>query len=583
MKNYYEKYPYIKATNCGNEHCFIGYKEIAKELCEKLRQKEKAVLVIDCYPGVRINEIEDGIIKSIPASLIVNSDNDVFRDNSYVNNKIKDFMTDDRVFAIMTLLKLENFIDNVKLEVIREKIKNTSGIVVVYGVGASLVCDADLYVYADLARWEIQMRYRSGDIANWKHDNYKEDALKKYKRGYFFEWRAADTHKMNNFDKFDYILDTNAKDNPKMITAHSYQQGLKAALSSPFRVVPFFDPGVWGGQWLKEKFDLDENKENYAWGFDCVPEENSLLIKVGDHIVETPSINLVLRYPKKLLGEKVYARFGADFPIRVDFLDTVGGGNLSLQVHPNTDYIYRNFGMAFTQDESYYILDAKEDTDIYLGLKEGVNKDEFISDLNRGEKGELSFPAEKYINTFKTKKHDHYSIPAGTIHCSGKDTLVLEISASKYIFTFKLWDWDRVGMDGLPRPVHIEHGEKVIEYDWDTEWVKENLVNNFVPTAQGDGWREERTGLHELGFVETHRHWFSKPVTHDTKGAVNVLNLVEGSQCIVESPTNAFEPYVVNYAETFIVPAGIGKYTIRPYGKSEGKEIATIKIFVRET
>jgi len=87
--------------------------------------------------------------------------------------------------------------------------------------------------------------------------------------------------------------------------------------------------------------------------------------------------------------------------------------------------------------------------------------------------------------------------------------------------------------------------------------------------------------LHEREFIETRRHWFTKRVTHHTNGSVNVLNLVEGKEAIVESPTNAFEPFVVHYAETFIIPEAVKEYTIRPYGKSEGKECATIKAFVR--
>ncbi len=585
MHSNYDKQPYVTAAGCGNEHCFTGYERIAEKLNKRLQavKQRNCILAIDCYPGVRINEILEGLIKNIPANLVIYTDDEVFYDNTYVNEKIQDHMTEDRVFGIMTHFSFEHFIDMEKITAVIGKIEETEGIIIVYGVGASLVCTPDIYVYADLARWEIQQRYRSGEIANWKADNFSDDSLKKFKRGYFFEWRTADRHKRNNFDNFDYLLDTNLKGYPKMITAFSYFKGLEAAINSPFRVAPFFDPGVWGGQWMKHKFSLDRNVENYAWAFDCVPEENSLLIKVGDQIIETPSINLTLRHPKELLGEKVYTRYGAEFPIRLDFLDTMGGQNLSLQVHPLTDYIYQNFGIPYTQDESYYILDAGEDAEVYLGVKADIDQVRFIADLKHAETGEISFPADEYINKFPAKKHDHFLIPAGTVHCSGSEAVVLEISTTPYIFTFKLWDWDRLGLDGRPRPVHIEHGQKVIQYDRDTRWTQSNLINQISPVAEGDGWREEKTGLHELEPLETRRHWFSKPVAHDTKGTLNVLNLIEGSECIVESPVNAFKPFIVHYAETFIIPANVGAYIIRPYGASEGKEIATLKVYVRNS
>ena len=216
------------------------------------------------------------------------------------------------------------------------------------------------------------------------------------------------------------------------------EAGLEKASRTPFRVVPFFDPGPWGGQWMKEVCDLDREVPNFAWCFDCVPEENSLYLGFGDVRFELPSIDLVFAYPARLLGNPVYGRFGDEFPIRFDFLDTMEGGNLSLQVHPLTQYIQEKFGMHYTQDESYYMLDAAEDATVYLGVKEGIEPEEMIDALNEAQESGC-FDAEKYVGRYPVKKHDHLLIPAGTIHCSGTNGMVLEISATPYIFTFKLW------------------------------------------------------------------------------------------------------------------------------------------------
>lgn len=159
--------------------------------------------------------------------------------------------------------------------------------------------------------------------------------------------------------------------------------------------------------------------------------------------------------------------------------------------------------------------------------------------------------------------------------------MVLEISATPYIFTFKMWDWGRLGLDGRPRPIHLEHGLRNVQWDRTTRWVEQHLVNRITPVAAGDGWREERTGLHEREFIETRRHWFTQAVPHHTGGGVNVLNLVQGEEALVESPDGAFEPFPVHYAETFIVPAAVGAYTIRPHGAAVGHECATVKASVR--
>src|SRR5208282_5129055 len=197
-------------------------------------------------------------------------------------------------------------------------------------------------------------------------------------------------------------------------------------------------------------------------------------------------------------------------------------------------------------------LDARPGASVYLGLKDGVDPAAMVRDLHLAQSGAAPFPAEKYANQFPAKKHDHFLIPAGTVHCSGAESMVLEISATPYIFTFKMWDWGRLGLDGKPRPIHIEHGLANIQWDRTTKWVQSELINQFETVTEGEGWREERTGLHRREFIETRRHWFTGTVPHDTCGGVNVLNLVEGEEAIVESPTGSFEPYVIHYAETFI-------------------------------
>ena len=205
-----------------------------------------------------------------------------------------------------------------------------------------------------------------------------------------------------------------------------------------------------------------------------------------------------------------------------------------------------------------------------------------IEDLRAAQRGETVFDAEKYVNRIPARKHDHYLIPAGTIHCSGAGSMVLEISATPNLFTFKLWDWQRLGLDGKPRPINVERGRQVIQWNRDTDYVLEHLANHFEPVSEGDGWSETKTGLHPNEFIETRRHRFSVPVRHLTEGGVNVLNLVEGDEVVVESPEGKFSPFVVHYAETFIIPASVGEYTIRPCGLSEGKECMTIKAYVRK-
>lgn len=578
-KSNYDKYPCIAVSTSGSE-CSTGWPQILQRLKGFLSQN-KCVACVECYPGAferTINNIlGEGLLPTAQIFIA-----DLLKPAAEIDTMLKGMLGDDPVFGRMSTIRLQDFFDKWKLAKARETVRNwKQGLLLIVGTGAALVSpQPELLVYADMARWEIQSRQRQNAIRNLGADNLEESASAKYKRAFFVDWRAADQLKKELLPKIDFLIDTNG-DVPKLIAGRILREGLHKIAHHPFRVVPYFDPGPWGGHWMEEVCDLPKDVPNHAWCFDCVPEENSLLLGFGNACVEIPAIDLTFLYPRELLGQEIYSRFGAEFPIRFDLLDTMGGGNLSLQVHPKTEYIRREFGMNYTQDESYYLLDAGADGSVYLGLKPSVDAEAMIRDLLSAQSGGPQFRATEYVNQFPARKHDHFLIPAGTVHCSGKNSMVLEISATPYIFTFKLWDWGRMGLDGRPRPIHIEHGLANIQWDRTTEWIRENLVNAIRPVAAGDGWHEEVTGLHKREFIETRRHWFTGTVPHDTHGGVNVLNLVQGEEAIVESPTGAFEPYVVHYAETFIVPAAVGEYTIRPHGAAVGTKCATIKAFVR--
>jgi len=580
---HYDKQPTVAVP--GNHEVLSGdaaWQEVARHALAA--ESSAPIIVVDTYPGVDLPALEAAIRAALPTFQVIDVEDAAALPIQVIDDLIAANLTDDRVFGVMSHHTLDQFYDAERLTSLADRVLEGSVPTVLIGWGAALVPIAHAtIVLADMARWEIQLRQRRG-ASNWRSDNGAEDNLRKVKRGYFVEWRVADRHKRSLFDSMHFVLDTNASTaDGKLITSAAFVAGMAAAANAPFRVVPFFDPGVWGGQWMKDVLDLDRAAENYAWCFDCVPEENSILLDVGGDIVELPSIDLVFTHPRDLLGDLTYARFGAEFPIRFDFLDTMEGGNLSLQVHPLTDYIHDKFGMAYTQDESYYMLDVADDAVVYLGLKTGLQPQAMVDALESASRGENSFPAADFVNEFPAKKHDHFLIPAGTVHCSGAGSMVLEISATPYLFTFKMWDWDRVGLDGVPRPIHLEHARNNIQWDRDTEWSRSNLVGQVQTVASGDGWEEERTGLHELEFIEVRRHWFTDTVPHDTLGTVNVLNLVEGSEAVVESPTGAFAPFVVHYAETFIIPASVGAYTITPHGESVGQRLGTVKASVRGT
>ncbi len=529
---------------------------------------DEPIWAIDLYPGTYEEDFMAAFAKT--GRKIIDT-RTLMQPEEEIRQLTERFMTDDVLFGYMSNIRLEEYFPNPKPE-----IKEPS---IVIGTAAAWLAPNAPVCYADMARWEIQQRFRRHEVKALGIDNHQDSPSVQYKRGYFNDWNIIDHYKDNlmQSSRIQFWIDSNQRTQPKMITDAQMRQGLQRTAHSPFRVVPFFDPAPWGGQWMKEVCDLPREEQNYGWCFDCVPEENSLYLEADGTLFELPSQDVVLSHTRELLGQQVWHRFGKSFPIRFDFLDTMQGGNLSLQVHPTNEFAQREFGLPYTQDESYYLLDAAPDAVVYLGLKEGIDKVQMIEDLRAAQRGDIIFDAEKYVNKLPAKKHDHYLIPAGTIHCSGHNSMVLEISSTPSIFTFKLWDWARLGLDGKPRPINVERGKHVIQWERTTPFVKTEIANHFEVLHEEEGIKEERTGLHPNEFIETRRHTFSRPVEHNTNGGVNVLNLVDGTAAIIESPEGKFKPFEVHYAETFIIPACIGRYTITPL---QG-ECMTLKASIR--
>ncbi len=583
----YERFPCV-AVRGHESQGWSGWGDICAQLKSALAASKnaRAVLAVECYDGVLDNELVSALTQGLQPDHWFSTKQNVFLPPEKIEARLAANMGQkDSIFGFLAPVEMADYLDPDKRAHLQKTIPAADGLSVVYGPGALLCCAPDIVVYADMPRWEIQQRQRAHRVGNLGMDNARERPATLYKRAFFADWRACDALKEQTFERWDYILDTTIPEAPVLICADALREGLRQASEQPFRLMPFFDPGVWGGQWMREIAQLPKDAPNYAWCFDCVPEENSLLLDFGKVRVETPSQNLVMRHPDALLGKPVHARFGADFPIRFDLLDTMGGQNLSFQVHPQQAYAQKHFGLRYTQAESYYLLDCEPGARVYLGLADNVDPSRMMEDLETAQRDAARpFPADIHTASFPAARHDHFLIPPGCCHGSGAGCLVLEISHTPYIFTFKLWDWGRLDLDGRPRPINLAHGAANIRWEYTRSHVAAHFINRLEPVAQGQGWREERTGLTPSHFIETRRHWFSETVPHDTEGqSVHVLNLVEGAEAVVESPSNAFAPFVVHFAETFVIPAGVGPYTIRPHGDAVGKPCATIKAFVRKT
>jgi mannose-6-phosphate isomerase class I len=553
---------------------YEGYEDIVDKIVLNIRENDATKIAFETYPSLDIKRLIEYLDEKLSDITILNTD-DLYLSSEKIYSKLQDDLTEDEVFGRFSHKNFTDFLDPMKLKELYQKL-NDNEITILIGVAASQIIEYDLLVYLDINRWEIQQNYKRG-LSNWK--SYKEtDFSEKLKRAYYFEWPAATEIKNQLLDKLDYYIDMNIVDEPNMMTGKDLLKSLKEIVSKPLRLVPFFESGIWGGHWMQEKFGVGQDEVNLAWCFDGVPEENSIILSNTTKEIEMPAQNLVLLYSVELLGKKVVGQYGKDFPIRFNLLDTMGGQNLSLQVHPTLDYAYREFGAKYTQDESYYVLDTEGDAKVYLGVKNGINKEELVKELEESMTTG-TFDEEKYIHSLPVNKHDHYLIPGGTIHSSGAGSVVLEISATPNRFTFKLWDWGRVDLEGKPRPISLHHGKHVINTEVNETVVKNELYNNISIIENDTQKKIELTGLHETEAIKTKRISFSDNVQQSTEKSVNVLNLVEGKHIKVVAVDGAFKAFDVFYGETIIIPEQVEEYYLENVDKET--KVKVIKAYIR--
>lgn len=430
-------------------------------------------------------------------------------------------------------------------------------------------------VYIDLPKNELLYRMRAGSIGNFGGEPTGDDQTM-YKRFYFVDWRVCNQHKESLLKEITVFADSQWTDTISWLFAEDLFAGIKKLSTSVFRPRPWFDPGVWGGQWMKKHFpQLSRDEPNYAWSFEIIAPENGLVFESDGNLLEVSFDTLMFQESKAILGRHE-ATFGTYFPIRFNFLDTFSGGNLSIQSHPSLSYVQKEFGETFTQDETYYILDSKPDSIVYLGFKDNINPEEFRQTLEDSHEHDQEVDVNRFLQSFNANKHDFFLIPNQTIHSSGSDNLVLEISATPYIYTFKMYDWLQKDSQGKSRPINIEHGFNNLNFERKGERVSQELVSKPEVIEVGGDWQVVHLPTHTEHYYDVHRLEFNTEIEQQTEDGVHILMLVDGTRIEVETQDGTKTQF--NYAETFIVPASAKSYRLINKGSVSAK---VIKAFVK--
>lgn len=515
-----------------------------------------------------MNEI-CGILRKNYSLKIINTES-LLKSSDEINRLAAPFLGgDDPLFGKKCTLRLRDFFTPGAL--LKAVPDENADISIIAGPGAALAEWPGILIYIDIPKNEIQYRSRAGTIGNFGLLPGSGPA-ETYKRFYFVDWVVMNNHKREILAEIDLYADGQRPDLPVFINGEDLRRSAAEISCSPFRARPWFEPGAWGGKWMIKNIPgINKDVPNYAWSFELISPENGIIIESSSLMLEIPFDVLMSLEAKNILGS-CHPAYGYEFPIRFDFLDTFSGGNLSLQCHPQPEYIKENFGESLAQEEAYYILDNAEESSVYLGFRDDIDPREFREALEKSEATGAEIDPEEFILKHSSKKHDVFLIPCGTIHGSGKNNLVLEISTTPYIFTFKMYDWVRKDLNGRLRILNIKRGMDNLCFDRKGNYAKEHLIPEPVLIERGNDWRLFDIPTHPTHSYRIHRYHFETNIELNTDNRCLVMSLTGGESIMIESANG--RKAVFSFAETFIIPAAAGN--IRISNNSPGEAILTM-------
>lgn len=574
-QGFYDCFP---AFDLKDETINQGYDILANHIIGNV-PKGLRVLVIDGFLGVNWQTFRQNLSQVLSEKNITPDWLDIntcLNEESEIRNRVEPFMGgDDPVFGTHYPFGPEIFFDAKKIADYRIQASIARGekagnLTIFYGCGAGLLEIWDELWYLDFPKDLAQEHARQGKVSNFG-ETQTPPFEEFYKRVYFVEWTALNRLKRQLLPDIDIFIDAQNMESPASMNGKDFRSALHLLSQSPFRVRPWFYPGPWGGKFMQGHMDLDQEKPNFAWSFELIVPENGVVLEKEKVRLEFAFDFLMFQENNRVLGKTAANQFKYEWPIRLDYLDTVDGDNLSTQVHPRPNYIRKEFGETYTQDETYYIITSKPDSKVYLGLTETCDPEEFQNTLQNSIINGIEVDIEKFVNSEPSKPHDLFLIPNGTVHCSGAGNLVLEISATPYIFTFKIYDYMRRDLEGNLRPINIDRGFENIRFERRKKWVQDNLLAKPELVDEGADWKKYKYYDSPFTFYSIHRIDFKFEYEFDTDGDAYAVNLVEGESIKIIAQNN--RTIELSYIESMIIPAAAGKIKLVNKGRHACKLI----------
>lgn len=310
----------------------------------------------------------------------------------------------------------------------------------------------------------------------------------------------------------------------------------------PLKFENIFKTVVWGGEKIAPFKGVETELHNIgeSWELSGV-KGNESVVANGPLAGKTIS-QLTSEYKGRLLGEKVYARTGEEFPLLIKFIDA--RDDLSIQVHPDDALAAVRHDGSKGKTEMWYVVQADENAHLMSGLKKEITPEEYAAKVENNTITDV-------LCDYDVKAGDVFFLPAGRIHSIGTGCFIAEIQQTSNI-TYRIYDFGRTGLDGKPRELHTELSKAAIDYT-----VHDDYKTNYESKVN------QENEIVDCEYFTTSLYELNQPVTKEMSGldSFMIVICVEGQGTILDSAGNEL---TLRQGETVLIPASTESFTMTP-------------------
>lgn len=569
----------VKISDSALTQSWIGNQNVIGKIAGLVKEG-KSKIALDGWYGVDFEVVVNGLKEALDGQGEFVPAYTLFKSIEELKKYKQPNITDDPGFGYVNSDgKIEDLMDDAKVDELCNKIKASNGVIIVYGYGSAtekLIECMDTVIYFDKTMQSMQWQMWDGEMIPFGMD--KPDDTYNWKEFNYCDFYLLYRHKKSLYTKMDYYVEAVEKDNIKMVSRATYDEIISKVVKQPIKQVQIFQPGPWGAYRYRDLWDIP-GLECSAWNKMSGPEMSVVIDFGGDDMLNIPLINL-LQYNAEVTGPKVSQKYPDLFPLDIwlddgYFEKPQPAERISMPIHnhPDSSYVERHFNEPLGRYETYYIAEAYEGANTWMGYHDDCDLEEWERKCRESNNLVPIEDWKEYVCNWKSNVGDLYLIPPGTAHGHGGNQMVLEMDTSpsiagteysffQYDFARNSWDDNTKTMTGKPLKMHLEHGFDNERYRRES-FVKDKLrARPEIVTWNKEWYMDRYSTLDEMPF-DVERLFFDKRAENTTDGRfLQILTLTVGHNVTIRSKSNPELSASIERLQCIAIPACFGDYEI---------------------